>query len=421
MRILHLADLHLDAAFQNRSRIVREHLRDAARTALSSAVDVALARRVDVVLIAGDLFDGERLSVRTERFLLEELRRLGQAGTHVVYATGNHDPGDAGGAARRIPWPDHVTVAHRSEPIRVEIRRPEGPVGYVTAAGHERTRVTKDLSLGFAPSRGHLPEVAVLHTQVKGAVGEDSHEPYAPSELSALIRSGFDYWALGHVHTRQALSELPAIHYPGNTQGRNPRETGPRGGLFVEVSRGEAPRPEFLELGPVRWKTLRLEGLEAVNGLTGLADAMEAAWSEARTEGSRRTQWMLRVDLCGPTDLHRDWTDPTTLEQLAADLVPSLEVIDLEIRTQLVTPNVHPEEHLQREDVLGEALRLIRRLSVAHGPSPAEALGIRAEDMLGLGPDQKSSLDDYMRHRLSGGETLLLEALLAADKAQPDE
>ena len=69
-------------------------LRSAALEALDRCVDTAISEQVDAVLIAGDLFDGTRLSFGTERLLLTRLARLADEGIQVVYATGNHDPGD---------------------------------------------------------------------------------------------------------------------------------------------------------------------------------------------------------------------------------------------------------------------------------------------------------------------------------------
>ena len=98
MRFIHAADVHLDSPCSSRSETVRQKLRDASRLAFRRLVDLALAERVDVVLIAGDLFDDERLSFQTERFLLEQLHRLDSEEIPVVYATGNHDPGRGGSA-----------------------------------------------------------------------------------------------------------------------------------------------------------------------------------------------------------------------------------------------------------------------------------------------------------------------------------
>src|SRR5262245_3261325 len=243
MRFLHLADVHLDTPFAGRSPAVRSRLRVASREALSGAVDCALNEQVDVVLIAGALFDGERLSFDSELYLLDQLRRLEEAGIPVVYASGNHDPGSRGG--RSLSWPENVALVGDARPRRIAILRHGETVGFVTAAGHAGPRETADLSRTFPKPAGELPEVAVLHTQVGGAREGEEHHPYAPSQLTALQSSGFHYWALGHIHLRQCLSDVPAVHYPGNLQGRTARERGPKGGLLVDLSAPDAPKVDF--------------------------------------------------------------------------------------------------------------------------------------------------------------------------------
>ena len=415
MRFLHLADLHLDAAFQNRSHALRTRLRDAARNALSSAVDQALSRQVDAVLIAGDLFDGDRLSVQTERFLFEALSRLAASNLQVVYAAGNHDSGETL-SALGIAWPDQVTVIDGPEPVQVEIRRGSEPVGLVTAAGHPKDRVTEDLSRRFPEAGGSLPEVGLLHTQVGGSVDERGHDPYAPSELSRLARSGFDYWALGHVHLRQALSDVPAIHYPGNTQGRNPREVGPKGGLYVDLARGAPTDPEFVELGPIRWETLEVSGLEKATDLTAVSKRIDMAWEEARAldPGMDQTSWIVRVELTGPSTLHRDWMDRQALEELQEASASSLDLLHMEVRADRLSPITTADTYAGRTDVLGEALRLMAELAEIDGPAPSEVLELRPEDLIGLSSEAGEDLDLYLRDLLKEGGTPLLEALLRA-------
>ena len=64
-RFLHLADLHLETVYGGRAS-TRERLREASLQAFERAVDFALARRLDALLIAGDAFDDPLLSRRTE-------------------------------------------------------------------------------------------------------------------------------------------------------------------------------------------------------------------------------------------------------------------------------------------------------------------------------------------------------------------
>lgn len=415
MRFLHLADIHLDTAFRSRSNALREELRLASRRALERGVDEAIRREVDAVLVAGDLFDGERLSVQTERFLMEHLTRMAEANVPVVYASGNHDPGTASGPGSRLRWPAHVHVANRAEPVRVEIRRGDRPCGVVTAAGHISERVTQDLSRSFPRPEGRLPEVALLHTQVAGARGADDHEPYAPSSLPFLRNSGYDYWALGHVHRRSSLSDDPPIHYPGNTQGRNPRETGAKGGLLVDLDRRGVPRVEFLELGPIRWETLRLGALEEDVHFPSLARRVERGWEAARADdpGVEGTRWILRVELTGPTPMHRRLQLPESTDELREALLPSLDLLDLDIRIGGIRPLHRVDDHLDRGDILGEALRMARELANPEGPSPSEALALDPAELAGLVSTHPGGAEAYLRRLLEDADIDVLTALLA--------
>ena len=93
-RFLHLADLHLDSPLRGLEadpEAPAERIRTASRLALRNAVDFALAERLDLVVIAGDLFDGDWQDWRTGHFLVGQIGRLTRAGIRVVAIRGNHD------------------------------------------------------------------------------------------------------------------------------------------------------------------------------------------------------------------------------------------------------------------------------------------------------------------------------------------
>ncbi|MDA6365974.1 hypothetical protein OSK45_29385, partial [Escherichia coli] len=77
--------------------------------------------------------------------------------------------------------------------------------------------------------------------------------PYAPFRINDLLGKDFDYWALGHIHKREIIISEPPVIYPGNIQGRNRKETGPKGCYLVELDRSGA-KTEFLEAAPVIWE-----------------------------------------------------------------------------------------------------------------------------------------------------------------------
>lgn len=416
MRFLHLADLHLDTIFANRRRELRTRLRAATQEAVERAVDQAMNHEVDAVLIAGDLFDGDHLSFHAERFLTRALERLVSSGITVVYATGNHDPGGPSGLASRIGWPESVILLSDAEPRRIPILRDGELVGCVTGAGHASPRESRDLSAAFPPPQRQpgVAEVALLHTQVLNTPGSSDHDRYAPSHLPALRGAGYDYWALGHIHLRQRLSADPPIHYPGNVQGRHPGESGAKGGLLVELRPGQAPVVEFLELAPVRWESLRLADLDEATSLTALAGRIRRGWREARDRdpGLPGAEWILRVELAGPSPLHRVLESEEERRELARELESSLGLLQAEIRAREIRPALDPTRHRDRVDVLGEALRLLEELSDPEGPSPSRELSLAVGELAG---SDGTDPDEYLRNLLRGEAPLLLDRLLEGE------
>ncbi len=411
MRFVHVADVHLDTSFAGRSEAVRRRLRDASRDAFRRAVDLAIREDVHAFLIAGDLFDGDRLSFRTERFLLEQTTRLGDHGITVVYATGNHDPGSPETGPRPLPWPSNVYVATDATPRRFLVADEAGEtVGYVTTAGHASAQERTDLSRLLPRPAGELPEVALLHTQVHASLGADEHHPYAPSELSYLLRAGYDFWALGHVHVRQMLADDPPIWYAGSLQGRTHADRGERGALLVDLSDRATPAVSFRSLAPIRWETVEVDRLEGVTSLDELERQVQLAWSVAREAdpGASGTDWMVRVVLGGPCPLWSELRTGDDRDLLARELREILGTLDVVVAADAVHPVMALDEHRARVDVLGEALRLLS--AVRRGE--ATLAGLDTGSLVGVASDDAASVQRYVRALLDGADGELAARLL---------
>lgn len=411
MRFLHLADVHLDTSFAGRSEKVRRRLREASREAFRRAVDVALEEDVDAMLIAGDLFDGDRLSFQTERFLLEQVGRLGDQGISVVYATGNHDPGSVAGGPRALPWPPNVITATDATPKRIGITAREGgTAGYVNTIGHESANEERDLSRMIPGPEGELPEVGLLHTQVRASAGSERHGSYAPSDLAYLRRAGYDYWALGHIHVPQELVADPPIWYSGSLQGRSHGEPGAHGALLVDLRDRDAPVVTFRPLASIRWETLTVPRLEAVESFDALLGHVGAVWQDARASdpGITGTEWMVRVALEGPCPLWAELQSDEDRDTLSGELRDLLGVLDATVVTDGVYPVIPIEEHRTRTDVLGEALRLAEDVRAGR----ASLSDVEADDLAGAPGASRDAVDAYVRELLEGIDGELAARLL---------
>jgi DNA repair exonuclease SbcCD nuclease subunit len=416
MRFVHVADVHLDTSFAGRSEPVRQRLRDASRETFRRAVDLAIREDVHAFLIAGDLFDGERLSFPTERFLLEQSARLADHGITVVYATGNHDPGSPDTGPRSLPWPANVHVVGDATPRKVLVSDRAGdPVGYVNAAGHASTHEAADLSRLLPRPAGELPEVGLLHTQVHSSLGSDDHHPYAPSELTYLLRAGYDYWALGHVHVRQMLADDPPVWYAGSLQGRTHADRGDRGVLLVDLSDRGSPAVSFRPLAAVRWETVDVDRLDTLDSLDELERHVQLAWTGQRNEdpGASGTEWMARVLLSGASPLWSELRSEENLELLARELRELLGVLEVSVVTDAVHPVLALDEHRDRVDVLGEALRLSD--SLRRGATVLA--GLDPGDLVGIPSDDPAVVERYARELLTGIDPEIAARLLDISSA----
>ena len=405
MRFIHAADIHLDAAFSSRSEDIRKRLREASRNAFKGLVDTALNEKVDAVLLAGDLFDDSRLSFETELFLLEQLHRLDQTNTPVVYATGNHDPGHEGHRSRKLEWPSNVTVAQDSGPVNISITRDGENLGTVTAVGHGSSTETDDLSKFLEPPNSQFPSVAVLHTQVLDSPGSGSHERYAPSHLDHLKNAGFDYWALGHVHKHSCLCENPGIYYPGNLQGRNHKEIGAKGFLIVDMSQGTSPIVKFKDIAPIRWEDLEIRNPTDANTLDTLVQNISSKWNMI-SENNEASEWMVRVRISGATSLWQELLVEENQEYLANKLEEHLDVLEVTIQIDSVHPEIRAENYVSREDVLGQILRLVA--TVRSGDVTSAEIPV--DQLIGL--DNENQLDEYVKILLHTGEEEVITRML---------
>lgn len=271
-RFIHAADLHLDTPFTGMSGLpdrLRRHLQESTFAALGDMVELAVSEDADFVVISGDVYDASESSLRAQLRLKEAWDKLAHHGIPVYIIHGNHDP--LSSSRLRLAYPPNVTVFGGSRPESVTaLRRRDGqPVAVVSGISYPTASVTDNTALMFRrEANSPLYHIALLHANVDG---QEGHDAYSPCSLKDLKDSGFDYWALGHIHKRQVLSESPWVVYPGNIQGRNPKETGPKGCYVVDVSdQGEALLT-FRELDHVRW----IEFDVTIEDLT-----TEEAWKE---------------------------------------------------------------------------------------------------------------------------------------------
>ena len=296
-RFLHAADIHLDSPLVGLDRYESapvEAMRSATRHAFENLVRVAIDEELAFVLLAGDLYDGNWKDYRTGLFFVDQMTKLREADIPVYVISGNHDA--ASRLTRNLRPPDNVHFLSNRRP---ETHCVEAFDVAIHGQGFATQAVTKDLATAYPMADPGLFNIGLLHTSLDGREG---HARYAPTSPQVLAQKGYQYWALGHVHRREVVSEDPWIVFPGNLQGRHAREAGPKGCSLVTVENGAVGAVEEYHVDVLRWSVCCVDVDGA--GTTGevLDRVSRALASEAGLADGRALA--IRVELAGSTACH---------------------------------------------------------------------------------------------------------------------
>lgn len=252
---IHCADLHLGEPFLGISPGMTGNwdraINQATFQAFEKVVDVAIENRVDALLISGDVYNSDHHSLAAQMAFARELYRAAEYGIASFIIHGNHDPVENWRA--EIPLPPKAHVFGADEAACVPLERNGKKLANVYGISYGTAHIYENLALRFQRSEDVF-SIGMLHTEVG-----NKKSPYAPCSLEDLARSGMDYWALGHVHTRSIRSQSPYVVYPGNIQGRDITESGPRGCYLVEVGQYGTISTRFIETDSLRWMDMEVD------------------------------------------------------------------------------------------------------------------------------------------------------------------
>jgi len=407
---LHTGDLHLDTPFAGLTSAappaISERLRVATLRAWDRIVSLAIERRVDFVVVAGDVFEAETRTLRGQLAFADGLARLAAEGIPTTVVTGNHDP--LSGWEATVEWP---ALAHRFGGDAVgehPIVRDGQEIARVYGISYARKVETRDLAAGFCRAPDAPFSIGLLH----GTIGlTDRHERYAPTTEEVLAASGMDYWALGHIHARRVVRAAgPCVVYPGNPQGRDPGEIDPRGVAMVEVDTDGVPHAVFVDTDVVRWVVASMD----CSALATMSDLLAAIRKElaARVKAADGRSIVVRIDLRGFTPLHDELRMPGVVADLLGALRAEnpietdpfawLDAIRDETRSDQETAYARGADFIAELDALVEATAAAAASGASAGGAAAEGGAIReALDLSAL--SRELYADDRVRRTLGAG------------------
>lgn len=309
MRILHTSDWHLGRSFH------REGMLGHQGAYVDHLVEVVAAERVDLVVIAGDVYDRALPHVDAVRLADEALARLAASRAKVVITSGNHDSAQRLGFSSRLIDAAGVFIRTDASSVGtpVVLGDEHGPVAVyglpyldpdaVREPWGLRTR-SHEAALTEAMRRVHADRttraarsVVLAHAFVAGAQPSDSERDISVGGVSLVptaVFDGVDYAALGHLHGRHTLTE--SVRYSGSPLAYSFSEAGhTKGSWLVELGAGGFERAEFVP-APVPRALARIRGTldDLLHDLT--ITEHEDAWVQATlTDDVRPLQAMERL------------------------------------------------------------------------------------------------------------------------------
>ncbi|MEX2572415.1 MAG: DNA repair exonuclease [Gemmatimonadota bacterium] len=304
MKILCTGDLHigrfptrLPADAPRRSLAVSERW--------SAIVDLAIAERIDVVALSGDLVDRANRFFEAYGPLESGVRRLAEAGITIVAVAGNHDFDVLPPLAENVASDRFHLIGRGGRWERTRVSSANGERLDVHGWSFPTERVSTDPLHGYdLEPDGALPTLGLLHCDLNA-----SSSSYAPVSAAALRSRPPGLWLLGHLHDPRLHHAAGAadLLYPGSPQPLDPGEAGAHGVWVVETRGSDFGEPRFVPVATVRYEARDVDvaGLTTIDAVKArVVDQVEALREGVLLESGTQPEYLsIRLRLTGRTPL----------------------------------------------------------------------------------------------------------------------
>ncbi|HEY5563655.1 MAG TPA: DNA repair exonuclease [Clostridiaceae bacterium] len=241
VKILHCADLHFDTSFSGlTSSEKQEERKEDLRETFGEIINIVKKENIQILLIAGDLFDNERVMRTTIDYLLIKFNEI--QNTHIFISPGNHDPLNEKSYYNIIKWPSNVHI-FTEEMGMIELTELNT---CIFGIGFSNQLEKNSLLENFEYMDKDKINILLMHGDV---VSKGQNSDYNPIYIENLEESGMDYIALGHTHEYSKIQKAGRTFwsYSGSPEGRGFDETGSKGIVKGEITKGSC-NLEFREI-----------------------------------------------------------------------------------------------------------------------------------------------------------------------------
>lgn len=227
IKILHTADIHFDTPFSGMTPNEALKSKEELKQVFENIITITLNKEVDILLIAGDIFDNLSVNKSTLYFIKNCFEKINQV--KVFISPGNHDPFNEKSFYSMVEWPENVHI-FKGEMACVFL---EDLQTVVWGAGFNTSHVNESLLKRTTRIEGYN-NVMVIHGEISSSKEGNDYNPITEDEIG---KSNMDYIALGHRHKFSDVKKKDNTYYSysGCPQGRGFDELEDKGVVLIEL------------------------------------------------------------------------------------------------------------------------------------------------------------------------------------------
>lgn len=320
MKFLHIADVHLDSPFLGLSFLPSElfcQIKNAIQLSFEKAVNFAIDNDVDLVLLAGDTFDSIHPTPQSKIFFANQIKRLVDRQIQVVMVLGNHDYSQIDDLLLNES-PYFKIIGSNEQIEQVDFMTKSQYKYRVVGFSYQHNHITEDIIAKYPPKSTLIYTIGLAHAGMKqSSVDQNNYAPFTLNEVKDL---NYDYFALGHIHLRQVLSQEPWIVYSGNLQGRHMNEKDAKGFYFGQVDeQSQNTQLQFIDVSPIVWQTVDLTLDEPFKSTTKLCTKIQNLLADNNLRPTLFTLNIIGAELLSDAQLDM-LNDKSMYEELSNNL-----------------------------------------------------------------------------------------------------
>ncbi|MCD7879497.1 MAG: DNA repair exonuclease [Candidatus Gastranaerophilales bacterium] len=367
LKFIHIADIHLGRPFSGLAGYscdekVLNICKNATEKSFNAAINYALSKNVDFVLIAGDTFDSLEQDFSSLLILKSGLKKLDEAGIKVFMICGNHDPSNTyNKISFNYSKSTNINIAGvtTEQPFYKFIYKDKNnnPTAVIHALSYTNQTFCENPAKYFSmpeKEESNLFNIGLLHCDLNG----DNKSPYAPCPFAELQALGYNYWALGHIHIPSVNEKY--IQYSGTIQSRNTKETGAHGIRYIEADNGQIIKNDFIPIDVVRFEDLSVDVSNAADLTQVYSLIFEAVDSLINKSSKICELFLIRIQLLGKINFYNELNEKFYTETAERIKSEFLDRVCISKITNLITAMIDEDTLKNDEGITGELYKVLQ-------------------------------------------------------------